>query len=81
MHLEAAAGRLGTLMIAVVVEGPHGKEYRLPTVYEIDLAEKTRGELADALCCRFRLICLPSLSLRVVVVRGRFTFHSPSVWF
>jgi adenine-specific DNA methylase len=45
MHLEAAAGRLGTLMIAVVVEGPHGKEYRLPTACEIDLAEKTRGEL------------------------------------
>ena len=46
MHLEAAAGRLGTLMIAVVVEGLHGKEYRLSTEYEIDLAEKTRGELA-----------------------------------
>ena len=45
MHLEATAGRLGTLMTAVVVEGPHGKEYRLPTAYEIDLSEKTGGEL------------------------------------
>jgi putative DNA methylase len=45
MRFEAMAGRLGAMMTAVVVDGPHGKEYRLPTSDEIDLALVTEKEL------------------------------------
>ena len=34
IRLEGRAGRLGTVMTAVVVDGPRGKEYRLPTEHE-----------------------------------------------
>ena len=38
IRLEGKAGRLGAIMTAVVVDGPGGKEYRLPTDDEIRLA-------------------------------------------
>jgi putative DNA methylase len=45
IRFEGKAGRLGTVMTAVVVDGPAGKEYRLPTPKEIALAEAAAGEL------------------------------------
>ena len=39
IRLEGRAGRLGTVMTAVVVVGPRGKEYRLPTEHERSTAE------------------------------------------
>ncbi len=38
IRLEGKAGRLGSAMTAVVVDGQNGKEYRLPTEHEIDMA-------------------------------------------
>ena len=48
IRLEGRAGRLGAVMAAVVVDGPNGKEYRLPTAEEIRAAEVSRDDL-DAL--------------------------------
>jgi len=48
IRLEGRAGRLGAVMTAVVVDGPNGKEYRLPTAAEIRAAEVSKAEL-DAL--------------------------------
>lgn len=45
VRLEARAGRMGTVMTAVVVDGPDGKEYRLPTAHEIEMAQVAEGEL------------------------------------
>src|SRR5439155_19324369 len=41
---EGQAGRLGAVMTAVVVDGPDGKEYRLPTKEEIRLAAEAEKE-------------------------------------
>ena len=38
IRLEGQAGRLGAVMTAVVVDGVKGKEYRLPTEHEIEVA-------------------------------------------
>jgi adenine-specific DNA methylase len=40
IRLEGRAGRLGAVMTAVVVDGQNGKEYRLPTAHEIQMAEE-----------------------------------------
>jgi len=48
IRLEARSGRLGAVMTAVVVDGPGGKEYRLPTAHEVEVARATEGELARA---------------------------------
>ena len=45
IRLEGRAGRLGTVMTAVVVDGPQGKEYRLPTEHERAAAEVTDEQL------------------------------------
>ena len=45
IRLEGRAGRLGTVMTAVVVDGPQGKEYRLPTAHERAAAEVTEEQL------------------------------------
>ncbi|PSR20355.1 MAG: hypothetical protein C7B45_15340 [Sulfobacillus acidophilus] len=45
IRLEGRAGRLGTVMTAVVVDGAKGKEYRLPTPEEIRMAEAAADEL------------------------------------
>jgi putative DNA methylase len=45
IRLEGQAGRLGDLITAVVVDGLHGKEYRLPTEEEIRLAAEAEQEL------------------------------------
>ena len=42
---EGLAGRLGTVMTAVVVDGPDGKEYRLPVEEEIRAAAEAEAEL------------------------------------
>ena len=44
IRLEGKAGRLGAIMTAVVVDGPNGKEYRLPTNDEIRLAADAEAE-------------------------------------
>jgi hypothetical protein len=43
LRLEGQAGRLGTTMTAVVVDGPDGKDYRLPTDAEIQTAAAAHG--------------------------------------
>ena len=48
LRLDGRAGRLGEVMTAVVVDGPHGKEYRLPTELELKTARVESAEL-DAL--------------------------------
>jgi len=45
IRLEGKAGRLGAVMTAVVVDGQDGKEYRLPTAEEIEMAAKAEKEL------------------------------------
>ncbi|MBE3604319.1 DUF1156 domain-containing protein [bacterium] len=45
IRLEGKAGRLGAIMTAVVVDGPGGKEYRLPIDEEIRLAAEAEHEV------------------------------------
>lgn len=45
IRLEGQARRLGSVMTAVVVDGPKGKEYRLPTGHEIDAAKVSEERL------------------------------------
>ena len=45
LRLDGRAGRLGTVLTAVVVDGPHGKEYRLPTALELQAARVEQAEL------------------------------------
>ena len=45
IRIEGRAGRIGERMTAVVVDGQEGKEYRLPTVAEIEAACVTEEEL------------------------------------
>ena len=45
IRLEGRAGRLGTMMTAVVVNGSNGKEYRLPTEHEREVAEVAEEKL------------------------------------
>jgi len=47
IRLEAQAGRLGAVMIAVLVEGHRGKEYRLPTEHEKSCADQATSQLRD----------------------------------
>lgn len=42
---EGLAGRLGAVMTGVVVDGPRGKEYRLPVAEEIEAAEVAAQEV------------------------------------
>ena len=53
LRAQGKAGRLGERMTAVVVDGQQGKEYRLPTGVELDVARVTAEEL-DALGRRIR---------------------------
>src|SRR5947209_5833110 len=46
IRIESIAGRTGTVMTAVVVEGEKGKEYRIPTENELYLATQTEKELS-----------------------------------
>ena len=45
IRFEGRAGRLGAVMTAVVVEGSNGKEYRLPTEHERQVAEVSEERL------------------------------------
>ena len=45
IRLEGRAGRLDAVMTAVVVNGPKGKEYRLPTDHEREVADVTEERL------------------------------------
>ena len=45
IRYEGQSGRLGTVMTAVVVDGPKGKEYRLPTEHEREVAEVSEERL------------------------------------
>ena len=45
IRYEGQSGRLGALMTAVVVDGVKGKEYRLPAVHEIKVAEVSEERL------------------------------------
>ena len=45
IRLEGQAGRLGAVMTAVVVDGVKGKEYRLPTAHELEVAQVSEERL------------------------------------
>lgn len=45
IRFEGRAGRLGAVMTVVVVDGLKGKEYRLPTAHEIEMAEAAGAEI------------------------------------
>ena len=45
IRFEGRAGRLFAVMTAVVVDGPKGKEYRLPTEHEKSVAEVSQEQL------------------------------------
>ncbi len=45
IRFEGRAGHLGAVMTAVVVDGQKGKEYRLPTPHELDMAEAAGHEI------------------------------------
>ena len=45
LRLDGRAGRLGEVMTAVVVDGPDGKEYRLPTERERQAAQVEPADL------------------------------------
>ena len=45
LRLDGRAGRLGEVMTAVVVDGPHGKEYRRPTALELQAARVDEAEI------------------------------------
>lgn len=45
IRVEGKAGRLGAVMTAVVVDGPEGKEYRLPTEHELAVAKPDETQL------------------------------------
>ncbi len=47
IRLEGRAGRLGAVMTAVVVDGPNGKEYRLPTDHERAASEISEEYLRE----------------------------------
>ncbi len=47
IRLEGVAGRLGAVMTAVVIDGEHGKEYRLPTGDEIRLAAEAEKAIPE----------------------------------
>ena len=49
LRLDGRAGRLGEVMTAVVVDGPAGKEYRLPTELELRSARVEQDGNRDAL--------------------------------
>ena len=48
IRLEGKAGRLASLMTAVVVDGQNGKEYRLPTGHELAVATPSEQEIEAA---------------------------------
>lgn len=47
IRIEGLAGRLSSVMTAVVVGGQSGKEYRLPISYEIEIADEASDSLRD----------------------------------
>jgi adenine-specific DNA methylase len=47
IRLEGRAGRLGTVLTAVIVGGQNGKEYRLTTEHEIQMAEEAEKATPD----------------------------------
>ena len=47
IRLEGRTGRLGAVMTAVVVNGPKGKEYRVPTDHEREIAAVPEERLND----------------------------------
>lgn len=48
IRLEGKANRLGSIMTAVVVDGPDGKEYRLPTGHELAVAAVSEEQVQEA---------------------------------
>ena len=49
LRLEGRAGRLSTVMTAVVMDGPEGREYRRPTASEIEIANVSVSEVDQLL--------------------------------
>lgn len=45
IRLEGRAGRLSAIMTAVVIDGPNGKQYRLPTDEEIRVTSVSQDEI------------------------------------
>ncbi len=47
LRLEGQAGRVSKIMMAVIMDGPHGKEYRQPTEEEMQLTFEAERELPN----------------------------------
>lgn len=47
VRVEGKAGRLGAVMTTVVMDGLDGKEYRLPTSHDLQMAEDSEASLAE----------------------------------
>ena len=86
---EGQAGRLGEVMTAVVVDGSHGKEYRLPTNHEREVAEVSEEQLQEVYSnipsdCRTNLCParkLPVFASRfTVLIRGVSSSLTGSYW-
>ena len=45
LRLEGQAGRMGATATGVVIDGPNGKEFRIPTQHEIDCAGRAEAQL------------------------------------
>ena len=63
LRLDGRAGRLGAVMTAVVVDGPRGKEYRLPTELDLQTAHVDEADI-EALYVTCRSACPTSLRRR-----------------
>lgn len=48
LRLQGQAGRMGSVMTAVVVESPGSKEYRLPAPHEVSIAGEAKAEIAPS---------------------------------
>lgn len=48
LRLQGQAGRMGSVMTAVVAESPDSKEYRLPMPHEVAIAGEAKAEIATS---------------------------------
>ena len=73
IRYAARNGLLGELITAVVLDGPKGKEYRLPTKFEREIVPVSAGELQRAfagLCCGDLNEPIAPASTRSISVQG-----------
>jgi putative DNA methylase len=47
IRLEGRTGKLGIILTSIVVDGPNGKEYRLPTKYEFNILSSLTNQITE----------------------------------